>query len=156
MNLGASGMTLQRDDITTVERGNWSRCVYRGVRASGRGSTEWRRRYRWILISARLRAAVAVTDNFARKNFSGGALNLGILVVDRYVNFTARLTGTARCERRRFCEANCLNVRKSQRDNFKEGRVDCAVVVREVDSLNEVKLSCENFEEYFDAHGFCV
>lgn len=28
-----SGMTLQRDDITTVERGNRSRCVYRDVRA---------------------------------------------------------------------------------------------------------------------------
>lgn len=46
--------------------------------------------------------------------------------MDRYVNFTARLTGTARYERRHFCEANCLNVRKSQRDNFKKGRVDCA------------------------------
>lgn len=32
VNLGASGMTLQRDDITTVERGNRSRCVCRDVR----------------------------------------------------------------------------------------------------------------------------
>lgn len=83
-------------------------------------------------------------------------MNLGIVVVDRYANFIARLTGTARYERRHFCEANCLNVRKSQRSDFREGRVDCAVVVREVDSLNleEVKLSCENFEGYFNAHSF--
>lgn len=33
VNLSASGMTLQRDDITTVERGNRSRCVYRDVHA---------------------------------------------------------------------------------------------------------------------------
>lgn len=27
VNLGASGMTLQRDDITTIDRGNRSRCA---------------------------------------------------------------------------------------------------------------------------------
>lgn len=31
VNLGASGMTLQRDDITTVDCGNRSRCVCRVV-----------------------------------------------------------------------------------------------------------------------------
>jgi len=116
-----------------------------------RGSTEWRCRYRRTYISCDASNNHTVADNFERENFSGEALNLEILAVDRYANFTARLTGTACYERHHFYEANCLNVRKSQRGDFREERVDCAVIVREVDSLNEVKLSCENFGGYFNA-----